>query len=289
MPTKIEKDTISGQDTTGHEWDGIKELNTPLPKWWLYVFIACIVWALGYWVFYPSLPGLHGHLNGVLGYTQRNEIRRQLAEADKQKAPYVDKIRAASLDEIRQNPELSGFAVAGGRSAFANNCAPCHGAGAQGAAGYPNLVDDVWLWGGTLDQIHTTIAYGIRNANPNTRQSLMPRFGADNLLTPVQINDVAEHVLNLTGRATDPAAAQRGAAVFTDQCVACHGAAGQGNIELGAPPLNGRVWLYGGDKANIVQTVTFARNGNMPAWSERLDEATIKMLAVYVHQLGGGK
>jgi len=289
MPTKIEKDAITGTDTTGHEWDGIKELNTPLPKWWVIVFYTTIAWALVYSVLYPSWPGLSGYFHGLLGYSQRQVIDKNLAAEAANKAPMMSKIHAASLKGIEGNPDLLNFAIAGGRAVFADNCAPCHGPGGAGSKGFPNLADDDWLWGGDLDNIYKTISFGIRNANENSRQSQMPRFGIDGLLKPDQINDVAEYVLSLTGKSTDPAAASRGASLFADNCAVCHGDKGQGSIELGAKQLNNGIWLYGGDKATIVETITRARNGSMPAWSERFDDPTVKMLAVYVHSLGGGK
>lgn len=289
MPTKIEKDEITGTDTTGHEWDGIKELNTPLPKWWVWTFYATIVWSIGYFIAYPSWPTLSGHTTGVLGWTQRGEIAEKLAEAKAQRAPFVNRIEQAPLDEIRRTPDLLNFAMAGGRSVFAENCAPCHGAGGAGAKGYPNLADDSWLWGGKLEDIHTTIVHGIRNANAESRTSVMPRFGADGLLNARQIDDVAEYVLLLSRRATNADGAKRGEAVFVENCVACHQEGGVGSTEIGAPNLAANIWVYGGDKATIVETIRNSRAGAMPGWTGRLDDATIKMLAVYVHALGGGQ
>lgn len=286
MPTKIEKDAVSGTMTTGHEWDGIRELNTPLPKWWLWVFYACIVWSFGYYVFYPSLPGV----TGWLGWSQRAELEERMAAEHARVKPVLDRIRATPVAEIARQPELASFAVAGGRAAFADNCAPCHGAGGAGAkGGFPSLADDEWIWGGDLDAIQRTVAFGVRSAHADTRQSQMPRFGLDGLLTPAQISDTAEYVLSLSGRSTVPAAAERGRAVYAEQCVACHGEGGRGNQELGAPSLADRIWLYGGDKAAIERSIQAARGGVMPAWTGRLDEATIRMLTLYVHQLGGGR
>ncbi len=289
MPTKIEKDAITGTETTGHEWDGIKELNTPLPKWWLYVFYACILWSVVWYVLYPAWPTLSTHSAGLLGYTTRGTVAKDIAAQDAQRAPYLNRIRAASLAQIESDPDLLAFATTGGRAVFSDNCVPCHGPGGGGGKGFPNLADDDWLWGGTVDAIHQTIAFGVRNANDKSRQSQMPRFGADGILKPAQINDVAEYVLSLSGRSQDAKAAEHGKPIFAENCAACHGENGQGNQEVGAPNLTDRIWLYGGDKATIVQTVTYARNGSMPAWSERFDDTTIKMLAVYVHSLGGGR
>ncbi len=289
MPTKVEKDEITGQHTTGHEWDGIKELNTPLPKWWLYVMYATIVWSVIWWFLYPSWPGVTGYFHGLLGANQRLELDQRMAQANLRQAEYLKRIGQASLQQISQDPDLLNFALAGGAAAFATNCAPCHGLGGAGQGVYPNLADDSWLWGGTLDAIHQTITYGIRNGNDNARTSEMPAFGADQLLTREQINDVAEYVLSLSGRADDAEAAKRGAAVFAEQCAACHGDDGKGNQELGAPNLTDQIWLYGGTKADIVAQIFRPRMGVMPVWSERLDPDTIKILTVYVHSLGGGQ
>jgi cytochrome c oxidase cbb3-type subunit 3 len=286
MPTKIEKDTISGQDTTGHEWDGVKELNTPLPTWWVYTFYATIVFAIVYCVLYPAIPWVNSHTTGLLGYTNRAALTQSLAEQGRERAKFVDRIRASSFEQIRKDPELFNFAIAGGRSAFQTNCMQCHGAGGAGNVGFPNLADDDWLWGGKIDQIHQTIQFGIRNANEKSRNTLMPKFGVDGVLTAEQVGQVTDHVLSLSGKAK---ATPEGAKVFKEQCVTCHQADGKGNQEMGAPNLTDGLWLYGGSRDAVYRTIFYARNGSMPAWGERLDEATIKMLALYVHTLGGGK
>lgn len=289
MPTKIEKDSVTGQNTTGHEWDGIKELNTPLPTWWLYVLYATVLWSIGQFILYPSFPGIRSHFSGVLGYSAREELTQKMQVAADQRAPYLDRIRKASLTEIRQTPELLGYAVAGGRVAFAENCAACHQSGGAGAKGYPSLADDDWIWGGTLAQIERTIRFGIRSTHPDARTSLMPRFGLDGALDRDKIDDAAEFVLSLSKRSTNADAVRRGATVYAENCAACHGNTGTGQRELGAPNLADGIWIYGGDKASIVKTITESRSGVMPAWTDRLDPAVIKMLTVYVHALGGGE
>lgn len=286
MPTKIEKDTLSGQNTTGHDWDGVKELNTPLPTWWVYSYYATIVFAVVYCVLYPSWPGFTGHTQGLLGFWSRAELSQELSEQAKERASFVNRIRTASFADIRKDPELFNFAMAGGRSAFQTNCMQCHGAGGGGSTSFPNLVDDDWIWGGSIDQIYATIEHGIRNSDDKSRQSMMPRFGADELLTGAQVAAVTDYVLSLSGKAK---ATPEGAKIFEEQCVACHKAGGKGDQELGAPNLSDGIWLYGGSRDSIYRSIFYARNGSMPAWSGRLDEATMKMLAVYVHSLGGGR
>lgn len=285
-----DKDEATGFATTGHEWDGIRELNKPLPRWWLLTFYATIIWAIGYWIVYPAWPLVSTYSKGVLGYSQREHVAEQLEAAKAAKAQYRDKIAANSLDAIVADPELLRFALAGGEAAFGDNCAPCHGRGAQGAFGYPNLRDDSWLWGdGTLAAIHQTILHGIRADDPDTRTNQMPAFGRMGTLAEPQIQDVAEYVLSLSGRADDQAAADRGAKIFADNCTPCHGKDSKGNSTLGAPDLTDELWLYAGDKATIMETIRNGRGGVMPAWGRRLDPETIKELAIYVHSLGGGR
>jgi cytochrome c oxidase cbb3-type subunit III len=285
-----EKDDISGTETTGHEWDGIKELNTPLPRWWLWTFYATIIFALGYVIAYPAWPLVNGATPGILGYSSRAELLKEVDTGRTAQSAQLEKVKSLPLEEIRKDSDLLQFAVAGGRAAFRVNCIQCHGSGAAGSKGYPNLNDDDWLWGGTLDQIHTTLQHGIRyTADPDTRQSPMPAFGADEILKPEQINDVAEYVLRLAGQTFEAEAATRGITVFTENCVACHGEAGEGKREFGGPRLADPIALYAADKATIVAQVTRPRHGVMPAWNTRLDEVTIKQLAIYVHSLGGGE
>jgi cytochrome c oxidase cbb3-type subunit III len=286
---KKEVDQVSGTETTGHEWDGIKELNTPLPRWWLWTFYATCIWALGYWIVMPAWPLISSHTTGVIGYSSRANLADSMSAARAAQSQYLERIEQASLTEITRDRELLEFALAGGGSAFAVNCSQCHGLGASGFAGYPNLNDDDWIWGGTLEAIADTIRYGIRSEHPDTRFNMMPAFGTDGILERGQINDVAEYVLSLSNAATDASAAARGEEIFLEQCAACHMDDGGGSHDLGAPDLTNAIWLYGGDKADIVTTISQSRAGMMPAWTGRLDETTIKQLAVYVHSLGGGQ
>lgn len=285
-----EIDSVTGVETTGHVWDGdLKELNKPLPRWWLYVLYACIVWAIGYWFFYPAWPTMNGYTKGVLDYSQRGEVSKEVAAAKAAQATYFEQIAATPVGEIEKNQELLPFVMAGGAAVFGDNCGPCHGKGGGGAIGYPNLNDDDWLWGGTPEAIERTIQHGIRSGDPEARDMAMPRFGLDGLLKPAEIVDTAQFVLSLSGRSTDPAAAERGKKIFADNCTACHGEDAKGNQEVGAPNLTDGIWLYGGKLADIEKTIETGRGGVMPYWTGRLDPVTIKMLAAYVHSLGGGK
>jgi cytochrome c oxidase cbb3-type subunit III len=289
VPTKIEKDIVTGTDTTGHEWDGLKELNTPLPKWWVYVLYATIVWAAVWFVLYPSVPGITGYFHGVLGYSQRTAVADAVRAVTAQRADTMDKIKALSFAEIRKDPQLMAAADTAGRIAFANNCQPCHGAGGGGQPGYPALAAGAWIWGGTLQDIQQTITYGIRSGDEKARDQQMPRFGADGILKPEQIQQIADYVMTLYGNAEPGKDVSVGKQLFAENCAICHGETGQGDREKGAPRLASRVHLYGGDPATVVAQITSLRMGVMPAWHTRLDEATIKSLALYVHSLGGGE
>lgn len=284
-----ERDAVTGTETTGHVWDGIKELNTPLPKWWVYVLYATIVWSIGYWVVYPAWPSLSSYTAGMMGYNSRAEHSAEVAKAAEAQKVWLDKIAASSVDQISADAELAEFAQNGGRAIFAENCAPCHGAGGQGAPGFPVLADDSWLWGGDLANIEMTIRHGIRSADPETRVSDMPRFGADQVLDEAQIADVADYVLSLSGTEVDAAAKDRGATVFAENCAACHGEQGQGMVELGAPALNDTIWQYGGNRDAIIAQVHLPKQGVMPAWQGRISDDWIKMVTIYVHNLGGGQ
>lgn len=290
-----EIDTVSGVETTGHEWDGLKELNNPAPRWWLWVFYVTVIWSVWYWVVYPAWPTLDGATKGSYGWTQYKKLAEDQAEiADRQKV-YLEKFEKASFEEILGNPEMYAFAVAGGTAAFKDNCATCHGTGGAGGKGYPNLNDDDWLWGGSLQTIYETILYGIRSQHDETRVSQMPAFGVEELLTTTEINAVVDYVVSLSGQ-TNPHEGEnskidvsQGQEIFALQCASCHGEDGKGNREVGAPNLTDNIWLYGGDRETVYKTVFNARAGVMPTWKARLDDNTIRQLAVYVHQLGGGE
>jgi cytochrome c oxidase cbb3-type subunit 3 len=284
-----EIDKVSGVETTGHEWDGIKELNNPLPRWWLWTFYATIVFAIGYMAYYPAIPLIEGSTMGMSGETNRSVLQAELKAADEAKAGLVSQIEQASLQDIRTNSELFRFAVAGGQSLYKVNCSQCHGSGAQGAPGYPNLNDDDWLWGGDLDAIYTTIKHGVRNGtDPEARDSQMPAFG-EGILEAPQIQQVANYVLKLSGQEHDEALASTGQQLYAENCAACHGEDGKGGRDFGAPNLADQLWLYGGTADKIAAQISKPKHGVMPAWGQKLDDAEVKQLTVYVHSLGGGE
>lgn len=284
VPPKQEGDP----NTTGHSWDGIEEFDNPMPRWWLWTFYATIVWGVAYTIAYPAWPLVSSATSGLLGYSTREEVAVEIAAVEDANAGINARLAEAELTEISADAELNGYAVSAGAAVFRTWCAQCHGSGAAGFVGYPNLLDDDWLWGGDIEAIHTTIAHGIRNEeDPDARYSEMPAYGE--IFEPEEISQVVNYVMSLSGGEFDAALAEPGAELFADNCAACHGDNGLGNVDLGAPNLADAIWLYGGDEETLTETVTYSRYGVMPPWTQRLSEAQIRAVALYVHQLGGGE
>lgn len=281
-------DEPTGTEFVGHEWDGIEELNTPLPRWWLLTFYATIIWAIGYTVMYPAWPMISAATAGVTGWTSRGQLEAEMRAQAAKRAPIASAIAATPVEALPTNAKLMSAAVEGGRAAFKVNCVQCHGSGAAGSKGYPNLNDDDWLWGGDMKSLEYTLTHGIRNPeHAETRVSQMPAF--DGVLTPSEISSVVAHVRSISGQRKADALSQKGAALFANNCAVCHGPDGKGMRAVGAPNLTDGIWLYGGDSEAITQTIKMSRQGVMPRWGHKLDAATIKMLAAYVHSLGGGE
>lgn len=274
--------------TTGHSWDGIEEYNNPLPMWWVWIFILCILFSLGYVIYYPSLPGGQP---GTSGWTSLNMLKADIAAGQEGKQTLDDKITGTEALDIVKNPQLTTYATAAGKALFAMHCSQCHGSGGSGVKGYPNLLDDEWIHGGSLSEILLTITHGIRNTtDPEARNpGNMLAFGKDELLTPDQITDVANYLSTLAYGYAGNESTARGATVFADNCTACHGDKGEGNRDMGAPPLNNGIWQYGDKTADRVDVIANGRAGVMPAWGQKLTPTDIKKLAVYVHGLGGGE
>lgn len=277
--------------TTGHEWDGIQEFNNPLPRWWLITLYLTIIWSIGYVIAYPAIPLINGATPGLLGYSSRGEVQADIDAIDAMNAPLVNRINELELAEIAGDElvggEADGFAYNGGQAVFQTFCSQCHGAGANGSVGYPSLIDDDWLWGGSIDDIYLTISHGIRyDADYDTRLSDMPAFGE--FLSKEEIVTLVEYVGSLS-EINGAQASEEGEMLFLDNCAACHADDGTGDRFVGAPNLTDAIWLYGSDVDTLTQTVTFARFGEMPAWSGRLSESQIRQAAVYIHSLGGGE
>ncbi|WP_417249662.1 cytochrome-c oxidase, cbb3-type subunit III [Celeribacter sp.] len=276
-------------ETTGHSWDGIEEYNNPLPRWWLWTFYLTIIWGIGYTIAYPAWPLAKQATAGLLGYSTRAEVVEKIASFEEMNAAVEAELAAADVTEVAVGTDVHNYAINAGAAVFRANCSQCHGSGAAGNVGYPNLLDNDWLWGGTVDEIAYTIQHGVRNETDDSRYSEMPKFGADELLEDEQITQVVEHVLAISGQEHDAALAAEGAVVFEENCAACHGEDGTGDIYQGAPDLADAIWLYGGDRETITDSVYNARFGVMPAWGERLSQAEVNAAALYVHNLGGGE
>ncbi|MBM2290972.1 cytochrome-c oxidase, cbb3-type subunit III [Sulfitobacter pseudonitzschiae] len=286
--SKQKTDEVTGVETTGHSWDGIEELNNPLPRWWLWTLYLCIIWAIGYTIAYPAWPMISGATQGVMGWSTRANVAAEITAHEAANAELVTQLVAADMPTLPQDADLNRYAIARGGAVFRANCSQCHGSGAAGAKGYPNLLDDDWLWGGDIDAIMTTVRHGIRNTlDDDARYSAMPAFG--DMLEPAEIDAVVEHVVSLSSSDFDAALAAQGVTVFADNCASCHGDEGLGNREMGAPNLADAIWLYGGDRATLHTTVEQARFGVMPPWGPRLKEADIRAVSAYVHSLGGGE
>ncbi|MCA0044413.1 cytochrome-c oxidase, cbb3-type subunit III [Celeribacter litoreus] len=276
-------------ETTGHSWDGIEEYNNPLPKWWLYTFYVCIVWGVLYTIAFPAWPLVKGATEGVLGWSTRGQVEEKIASFEEMNAAVNAELAAADVTEVMPETDVYNYGVNMGAAVFRANCSQCHGSGAAGNVGYPNLLDNDWLWGGTIDEIAYTIQHGVRNETDDARYSEMPKFGADELLEAEQIDQVVEYVLQISGQEYDAALATEGAVVFEENCAACHAEDGTGDIYQGAPNLTDVIWLYGGDRETLHETVYNARFGVMPAWGQRLTQAEVNAAALYVHSLGGGE
>ena len=290
MVNKQKIDEATGTKTVGHEWDGIEELDTPMPRWWLLTLYACIIWALVYVVLYPAWPMLNSATEGVLGWSSRGEYQKAVAARETELEPIRQALVSTDINMLADNPELLNEAIQGGRSAFKVHCVQCHGAGAAGFKGYPNLNDDEWLWGGDMEAIEYTLINGIRNPDhAETRFSQMPAFGRDGILQSSEIQDLVSYVRVLSNREKQSASATRGAALFETNCSVCHGSDAKGSRMQGAPNLTDAINLYGLDRASLTDTITNSRYGVMPRWGHRLDAATIRMLTAYVHSLGGGE
>jgi len=277
-------DEQTGQNTTGHSYDGIEELNTPLPRWWLWTFYITIIWGVAYTVAYPAWPMISGATAGLLGYSTRAEVAAEIAAHEAQNVELVAQLNGAELGALVPGSDLQRYAVARGGAVFRAQCSQCHGSGAAGAEGYPNLLDNDWLWGGQVEDIAYSVKHGIRNETDwDARYSEMPAFGE--ILAKDEIETVAQFVIDLPAQGlTGP-----GAALYADNCASCHGDNATGNRELGAPNLTDAIWLYGSDQASVIETITEARFGVMPAWGQRLSEEDVRAVSIYVHSLGGGE
>jgi len=278
-------------NTTGHVWDGIEEFDNPMPRWWLWTFYITIAWGVLYTIAFPAWPLVSSATAGLLGFSTRGEVAEDIAAVQEANDGINMQLASADLTTVPNDPDLNGYAVSAGGAVFRTWCSQCHGSGAAGvqASGYPNLLDDDWLWGGSVEAIYETVAHGIRNEDdPDARYSEMPAYG--DIFEQEEIEQVVNYVMTLSGGTPiDGSKVEAGSALFYDNCAACHGEEGLGDPDLGAPNLADAIWLYGGDYDTLIETVTYSRYGVMPSWTQRLSEAEIRAVSLYVHQLGGGE
>ena len=285
-----ERDTVTGRETTGHEWNGIKELDTPVPRGVLVFLIVTHIWAIAWWFFVPAWPLGYTYTTGLLGVDQRSTVEEQIVEGQQQRAPWTTQVESESYDTLLADDELMQTIRTAGQQLFGDNCAACHGRDGSGRPGYPDLTDDDWLWGGGPDLIEQTLRVGINTAHPESRIGQMPAFGRDGMMERDQVGSVAAYVYSLSN--PDYAAGenvdriQAGREVFAINCAACHGDNGEGLAEIGAPNLADDYWVYGGELETIIESIHGGRAGHMPTWDERLSNAEIRTLSLFVHDLG---
>lgn len=287
---QVERDPVTGRETTGHEWNGIKELDTPVPRGVLIFLIVTHIWAIAWWFLAPTWPLGTTYTRGLLGIDQRTTVEAQVIEGQQQRASWTTRLEKEPYEAILADEGLMQTVRDTGRQLFGDNCAACHGRDGKGGANYPDLTDDDWLWGGTPEQIEQTMRVGINTAHPDSRIGQMPAFGKDQMLESDQVRNVAAYVYSLTnsGYSTEQNVdrIEAGREVFVTNCVACHGENGEGNREVGAPNLTDAYWVYGGAMDTIIASVHGGRQGHMPTWDERMTTAEIRTLAVYVHDMG---
>ena len=285
-----ERDPVSGRETTGHEWNGIKELDTPVPRGVLMFLIVTHIWAIGWWFFVPAWPLGTTYTKGFLGVDQKQTVEAQLVEAQRDRSDWTRRLETEDYNAILADEALMQTVRSTGRQLFGDNCAACHGRDGKGRANYPDLTDDDWLWGGGPELIEKTMRVGINTQHPETRIGQMPAFGRDEMLDRDQVRSVAAYVYSLShpdySTPENVDRIEAGREVFLTTCASCHGEDAKGNRDVGAPNLTDAYWVYGGDLDTIIASVHGGRQGHMPTWDERLTTAEIRTLALYVHDLG---
>lgn len=288
-----EIDPVTGRRTTGHIWNSIKELDTPVPRGVLIFLIVTHIFAALWWVLEPSWPLGSTYTKGLIGSDQKQVVERKIVEAATSRVPWIEKIETKSFDEIRADEALMAKVNSSGHQLFGDNCAACHGRNGKGGRNYPDLTDDDWLWGGGPERIVETMTVGVNTRHSKSRVSQMPAFGADEMLDKKQVSDVAAYVYSLSNPETSTAdnigQIDAGREVFVTACSSCHGQDAKGKQDMGAPNLTDGRWMYGGSLDRIIQTVHGGRQGHMPTWDERLSPAEIKIIALYVNALGREK
>lgn len=286
-----EHDPVTGRHTTGHEWNGIKELDTPIPRIVLFFLAAGALFSLVWWVLMPAWPLGTTYTRGLLGLDQREVVTREVQLAAAERAVWMDRIAAEPFEAIVADPALMGHVMDAGPTLFADNCGVCHGVSGTGGPGFPDLTAGVWLWGGDPETVAETIRIGINSHHEESRASQMLPFGRLGVLNREQVRAAAIHVRSLSGQTmpdVDQAVLDMGREVYAANCAACHGAEGRGDAAFGAPDLTDDRWLYGGDLTSVIASIHGGRQGHMPHWEGRLTPAEIRLLAVYVGALAEG-
>lgn len=283
------RDTVTGRMTTGHEWNGIEELDTPVPKVVFFFLALAFLFSLICWLLFPTFPLIATYTKGLLGVDQQQLVTDQVKEAAAERAGWENDILSKSFAQVQSDPALMQKVQETGRTLFQDNCAACHGVNATGGPGFPDLTSKTWLWGGDIDSIAETIRVGINSTADDTRVSQMLAFGREGILDHAKILDVVAYVRSLSGASADAARVEAGREVFAANCASCHGEAGKGMQDVGAPDLTDRFWIYGGDTQSIYTTVHGGRQGHMPHWEGRLSETSRKILALYVSTLVAAK
>ncbi|WBU53998.1 cytochrome-c oxidase, cbb3-type subunit III [Paracoccus sp. SCSIO 75233] len=281
-----ERDPLTGHLTTGHEWDGIVELNTPVPRPVWFFIATTAIWSFIIWLLLPTWPLVSTYTKGLLSTDQRKEVEQAVLEADEARADWAARITDLPVEKILADPDLAEIVRTSGPQLFGDNCAACHGLDANGGPGFPSLTDSAWLWGGEFDTVMETIRVGINSDHPETRFGQMMAFGRDGILSRDDIRAVAAYVRSLSGTSGLSAQAEQGKSLFADNCVTCHAEDGSGDIAMGAPDLTDDFWIYGGSSRELFDTIFGGRQGWMPAWEERLPETERKILAIYLEELG---
>lgn len=284
---QVDRDPVTGQTTTGHEWDGLKELNTPVPRVSVWAMRSAILFSICYWVLYPAWPVAFDYTRGLLGYSSRAVVTEKVEAATAEIAAFEQPLLDGDLNMLAEDPVVRATFEPAAAVLFLDNCAMCHRRSGMGQRGFPNLTDETWLWSGTAEEIHQTLLHGINYPeDEDTRIAQMPAFGAMEMLEENQIADVIAYVRKIAGYAHDTEALGRGAEIFAENCAACHGDAGEGGLGIGAPSLIDQAWIYGPSHEDLTDTIVNGRAGVMPGWTGRLSEAEIRQLALYVVWLG---
>jgi cytochrome c oxidase cbb3-type subunit 3 len=284
-----ERDPHTGYTTTGHEWNGIKELNTPVPRVVYFFLIVTAIFSFIYWVLMPAWPLGLTYTKGLLGIDQRTTVTESLERAALEREVWTRRIETENYQAIQNDPKLMTIVRQTGRTVFGDNCAACHGFDAKGSKGFPNLTTSSWLWGGDPEAIAETIRVGINSAHPKTRAGQMLAFGRDRILKSDEVDNVVDYVQSLSdpniSKQVPVAKLEAGRAIFAANCASCHGDDGKGKTEVGAPNLTDKIWIYGGDAQSILTTVWNGRQGHMPTWENRLNPVERKILALYIFDL----